>query len=88
MSEMLAQLLGGGGAPQEGPPPEAPPQQGPLDYLQECIQGIHQLVSELPDPGHTQMATQALAILTKIQRDLMTQQQGQGGLAGRLQGGG
>ena len=72
----MAALQGGG-------QPDQP--QDPLAYLQECIQGIHQLIGELPDAAHTQMATQALAILVKIQRDLM-QTQGQPGLAQRLGG--
>lgn len=59
----------------------------PLDYLGECVNGIHQLMVELPDPAHVQMASQALAILTKIQRDLMAQQGGaQGGPPGGFGG--
>jgi hypothetical protein len=43
----------------------------PLGAVQACIQDLHALMAELPDPAHTQMVAQALAILTKIQRDLM-----------------
>lgn len=68
---MLAQAL------QQGPQAQqAPAGEDPLSYLQECIDGIHHLVTQLPDAGHTQMAVQALAILTKIQRDLMGAQAG------------
>lgn len=48
----------------------------PLDYLQECINGIHHLLTQLDDPQDVQAATGALAALVKVQRDLMGRQQG------------
>jgi len=77
----IAALLQGQGPAQPDQPPD------PLQTLQECIQAVHSLLTALPDAAHTQMATQALAILTKIQRDLMAEGQGPAGMAQRLQGG-
>lgn len=63
----------GYGPPQ--PPGDSPDRAGgprdPLEATKATIQDVHSLIATLPDPAHTQMATQALAILTKIQRDLM-----------------
>ena len=48
----------------------------PLESLQQCIQDLHGLIATMPDAAHTQMVTQALGILTKIQSDLMSQKPG------------
>lgn len=60
-----------------GPPPgpgDHPQQAGapdPLMAVKSSIQDVHSLIATLPDPTHTQLATQALQALLKIQRDLM-----------------
>lgn len=71
--QALLQQLGGGQAS-----PDQVEQGGsdPLAALQQVIQDMHTLVSTLPDSQHTQMAVQALGILTKIQADLMPSQKG------------
>ena len=86
--EMIQALAGqmGAGPPQGGPggPPEPSAQNmpDPLQATQEVIQDLHTLIGVLPDPNHTQIATQCLFNLTKIQRELMTgAQQGGGGPA-------
>jgi hypothetical protein len=50
----------------------------PLQALQQCIQDVHGLAATLPNAQHTQMAIQALGILTKIQSDLMAEKNGGG----------
>ena len=61
--ELMA-LLQGGGQPQQT-------SQDPLPHLQQAIQHLHDLVAILPDPKHTQVATQALLALTRVQSELM-----------------
>lgn len=74
LAAMLAGHLRGpepdGGGPENGPAGKGLPQ------LQDAIQAVHQAISALPDPMHTQMASQALAILTRVQRELMQPQPG------------
>lgn len=48
----------------------------PLQALQQCMQDLHGLIATMPDANHTQMVTQALGILAKIQSDLMPSKQG------------
>src|SRR5262245_24709771 len=77
-----------------GPPPDAgaaPPDGGgppggtlpdtadPLQALQQVIQDLHTLISVLPDPKATAVASQCLAALTKVQTDMMGQGAGAGG---------
>lgn len=47
-----------------------------LQALQSVIQDLHELISVLTDPKATQIATQCLAQLAKVQQDLMGAQQG------------
>ena len=47
-----------------------------LAALQEVIQDLHTLVSILTDPQATQVASQCLTALTKIQNTMMQGQQG------------
>lgn len=83
--QMLAAIFGGAGP---GQPPPGGEEEGagglpkdPLDASQQVIQDLYSLISVLPDANHTQMATQALGILTKIQKDLMSDS-GQGAASG------
>jgi len=60
-----------------------------LAALQQVIQDLHELITVLSDPQATQVASQCLAALTRVQSTMM---QGQGGsaqqaIAQRLQGG-
>lgn len=72
---MLAQLGGGGGAP---PLPQGLQQDNgqdgetdPLKCVQDVIEDFPQLLTELTDPKHVEMAVSALKILAAIQTQLM-----------------
>lgn len=77
MAAVLQHAAGAAGGPQAVGPGRPPPDTDstgkptPLSATQDCIQDLHELLTLLPDPVHTQMATQALQILTKIQSDIM-----------------
>lgn len=68
-----------------GAPPPARPDNG-LEEVQDAIQALHEAIQAVPDPGHVQMLTQALAILARVQRELMQPQTGPAGgqAAGQL----
>lgn len=58
-----------------------------LAALQQVIQDLHELISVLSDPQATQVASQCLAQLTRVQSTMMQAQQGspQQAIAQRLQ---
>lgn len=79
LPEGLAQALQAGQPLPQGLAPGRDDQTpDPLEVLQECIQGLHGVVAALPDPQDTHDAAQALLILTKVQKRLMGEQQGNG----------
>lgn len=87
----LAALLGGmaghpPGGPGPGGPPPGPPDAGadPLHELQDVIQGLHRLIATLPDPQATQVASQCLAALTRVQAQMMQTQQQHGDSGAKL----
>lgn len=98
-SALLALLAGGAGAggpaglPGPPPPDQAAPDASgdPLAALQSVIQDLHALIAVLPGGQDTQVASQCLAQLTKMQAGMMqqTQQAGDVGqaVAQRLGGG-
>jgi hypothetical protein len=61
-----------------------------LGALQDVIQDLHTLVSILTDPQATQVASQCLTALTRVQATMMSAQQGspQQAIAQRLTGAG
>jgi hypothetical protein len=85
----LADLLGAGGGPGL-PPGLAPPDnqdttnagdddssKDPLAELQDAIGTLHTLMQTLPDPADVDAVTQALKILTGVQKRQMTSGPGQ-----------
>lgn len=77
---LLALLSQGAGGDPSTPPPDAGggAPADPLEATQQVIQDLHTLISVLPDAQHTAVASQCLAALAKVQRDLMGAQQGAG----------
>lgn len=69
---------------EEGPagpsPEEAPPEpsqgEDPLTALQSVIEHLYSVITLLDSPEDTQMAMQALLILTRVQKRLMQEQGG------------
>jgi type VI protein secretion system component VasF len=61
-----------------------------LQALQAAIEMLHQLMTVMPDPKHTQVVAKCLQALTQVQQELMTQGGGspQDALMQQLQGGG
>lgn len=57
-----------------------------LAALQEVIQDIHQLMTIVKDPAHTNVIAQCLRALTGIQKEMMQPQGGQQAVLSQLGG--